>query len=583
MNSTLCALMQQTIRDHADQTALRSADGRITLTWGQYGAQVESVARGLAARGVKRGDTVGLMLTNRPEFHIVDAAVMHLGAVPYSIYNTSSAEQITYLLTNACNTILVTEARFLDVLSKAIPDTAVDTIICVDQAARQDRVVPLADVQVGGSPAFDFTAAWQNVRSDDILTLIYTSGTTGHPKGVEITHSNIVYVLTASTRLLGEHTGGRVVSYLPDAHIVNRYMAHYAAMAYHLTTTTLDDPKRLLEVLRQVRPTLFVGAPALWYRIIGSLETALAGQTGVKGRLARWAIGVGKKRAGSPGRRMRGRGSLADRLVLSKIRAQLGLDQLYSAVTGSAPLDHEAMIFLLGLGLPLSEAWGLSETTGVSTLNIPAALRLGTVGRPLEGTEVRVADDGELLIRGGGVMKGYRADPAKTVEALDDGGWLHTGDVGRIDADGYVTVVDRKKDLIINTSGKNMSPANIENAVMGACPLIASVIAIGDRRPWVGALLTIDAEAATALAVAHGQEGDRSLAAVVAAPAVRQAVQEGVDKANARLSRVEHIRSFDILAATWEPGGDELTPTLKLKRRPIIAKYAAQIDALYAS
>lgn len=593
-NTTMCALMQQTISEHGDLVALRDADSKSVLTWREYGQRVESVARGLAARGVGRGDTVALMLTNRPEFHIVDAAVMHLGAIPYSIYNTSSPEQISYLFANADNRLVVCEEQFLTSVRTAAEGSSVDTIVCVDADGHDvgqvlsPTVLSLADLETSGSADFDFHAAWTGVSPQDVLTLIYTSGTTGPPKGVELTHANLTYVLSQLPRVLGDSTGGRVLSYLPDAHVVNRFSAHYAPMVFHSTTVTLNEPMRLLEVLQQVRPTDFVGVPMLWYRIIGSIQAGLDQQSGLKGSLARWALRTGKARAlatflgqGRPPR-LRLPELVADRLVLARIRGQIGLDQTRTVVTGSAPLDQDAMVFLFALGLPISEAWGMSETTGVTTLNTASRPRLGTVGTPLPGTEVRVAEDGELLVRSAALMKGYRGDPARTSETIDSDGWIHTGDVGRIDADGYVTIVDRKKELIINASGKNMSPANIENVLRTACPLVSAAIAIGDRRPHVTALFTLDPEAARAFAAQRGL-ADTSLAALAASPAVKAAVQQGVDAANARLSRVEHIRSWTILPHAWEPGGDELTPTLKLRRRFITAKYADEIERLYTA
>ncbi|MDX6312100.1 MAG: long-chain acyl-CoA synthetase [Streptomyces sp.] len=590
-NTTLCTLMQQTISEHGDEVALRDADNEVVMTWREYGERVEGVARGLAARGVERGDTVALMLTNRPEFHIVDAAVMHLGAVPYSIYNTSSAEQISYLFANAGNSLVVCEEQFLTTLRTAAKNSSVETIVCIDAADRHghdELVLPLAELEASGTADFDFDAAWRSVSPDDVLTLIYTSGTTGPPKGVELTHANLTYVLTGTTRVLGDSSGGRVISYLPDAHVVNRFIAHYAPMAYHSTTVTLNQPKRLPEVLLHVRPTQFVAVPMVWYRLMGSINVALEQQRGPKGALARWALRTGKARAqaSSPGRRRPLRPRLleaaADRLVLARIRRQIGLDQARSTVTGAAPLDQDAMLFLLALGLPMTEAWGMSETTGVTTLNTPSRPRLGTVGTPLPGTEIRTADDGELLVRSAALMKGYRGDPARTSETIDTDGWIHTGDVGLIDVDGYVTIIDRKKELLINASGKNMSPANIENTLKTACPLISAAVAIGDRRPYISALITLDADAVHAFAVQHGLT-DTSLAALSASPVLKAAVQQGLDAANARLSRVEHIRSWTILPHTWEPGGDELTPTLKLKRRSITAKYADEIERLYTA
>ena len=271
--------------------------------------------------------------------------------------------------------------------------------------------------------------------------------------------------------------------------------------------------------------------------------------------------------------------AVAERLVLGKLRARLGLDQVKVAVTGAAPIASDALEFVLGIGLPVCEAWGMSELSALATVNRPDAIRIGTVGQAVPGAEIRVAADGELLVRGPAVMKGYRNDPGKTAEAIDADGWMHTGDIGSVDEDGYVRIVDRKKELIINSGGKNMSPANIENHVKVACPLVGSVVAIGDNRPFVVALTTLDPDAAAAFAEQHGL--DPSPEVLSRSPEVRAAVQQGIDAANARLSRVEQVKYVEILPVFWDPGGDELTPTMKLRRRPISAKYSAQIETLY--
>ncbi|MGZ6780887.1 MAG: AMP-dependent synthetase/ligase, partial [Mycobacterium sp.] len=305
------------------------------------------------------------------------------------------------------------------------------------------------------------------------------------------------------------------------------------------------------------------------------------------GRLARWAVDVGarKGRAQSEGNRASARtrveAVIADRLALGRMRRGIGLDEVRLAITGAAPIAAETLAFLLGLGLPVCEVWGMSELSAAATMNRPDDIRVGTVGKPMAQTEVRLADDGELLARGPGLMKGYHNDPQKTAQAVDDEGWMHTGDIGTIDRDGYVRIVDRKKELIINSAGKNMSPSNIENHLIAVCPLVGSVVAIGDAQPFVVALITLDPDTAAAYAKRLGI--DPSPAALAAHPDIRAAVQAGVDKANAKLARVEQIKYFRILPNFWDPGGDELTPTMKLKRKPIAEKYASEIDQLYTN
>ncbi|WP_026403415.1 AMP-dependent synthetase/ligase [Actinomadura rifamycini] len=581
---SLAELFQHTAKAHRDRTALRSSDGAAELTWGRYAERVRRIAGGLASLGVRRGDTVALMLTNRPEYHLVDTAALHLGATPFSVYNTSPPTQIAHLFANAGNRVVVTEQRWVDTVRAA--GGTVEHVVCVDGAA--ENTVPLSGLETGRPQGFDFEAAWRSVRPDDLATLIYTSGTTGPPKGVEVEHRAILACLRSG--LLLPHLGpaaqaGRLISYLPDAHVANRYFSHYLAMAGGSSITTVADPKTVAQVLPAVRPTIFMGVPALWYKLQAALTQAITARTGARGRLARWAVGTGRKAAEL---RMSGhplpfhlaiRLAAADGLVLDRLRARIGLDGAGAVITGSAPIAADVVRFFQSLGVELCEGWAMSESAAAGTINSPGEIRPGTVGRPMSGVEVRVADDGELLLRAPTLMRGYRGDPAGTARAIDVEGWLHTGDVGTVDADGYVTIVDRKKDLIINSSGKNMSPANIESAVLACCPLVASVLAVGDRRPYVVALITLDPVAAAALV--GGPSTGQDVSVLAERPEVQAAVEAGVARANATLSRVEQIKHFRILPVLWLPGGAELTPTGKLRRAAIVERYAEEIEALY--
>jgi long-subunit acyl-CoA synthetase (AMP-forming) len=564
--ASMCELFQASAAAHPDAVALRTPHNKVTITWREYAERVRQIAAGLAALGVRRGDTVGLMLTNRPEFHLVDVAVFHLGATPFSIYNTSSPEQIGYLFANAENTVVVCEEQFLPQLRQASHAGSVQHLVCVDGSP--EGTMSLAALEVSGDPAFDFEGAWRAVDQDDVLTLIYTSGTTGPPKGVELTHGNLLHSVAAGLDVF-ELEGGRLVSYLPDAHIANRWITHYAPIVAGATVTDVADIKQLLDALPDARPTAFLAVPALWYKIKAALESAVASEQGAKKVLATWALRVGARKvelqmAGEAmPRALAAQHALADRLVLAKLRRRFGLDQVSIAVTGAAPIAPEALAFILSLGIPVCEGWGMSEVSALGTLNRPDSIQVGSVGTPVRGIELKLADDNELLLRGPTVMRGYRNDPVQTREALDEEGWLHTGDIGSVSDDGVVRIVDRKKELIINAAGKNMSPSNIENTLKVNCPLIGSVIAIGDNRKYVVALITLDPE----LDVHEG---------------VHEAVESAIEVANAKLSRVEQVKKFTILPVTWEAGGDELTPTMKLKRRVIAEKYASEIDALYA-
>ncbi len=586
---TLCAAFQQTAAGHPDAVALRTPDDSVSITWGEYAARVRKVAAGLAGLGVSRGDTVAIMLTNRPEFHVVDAGALHAGATPFSVYNTLATDQIDYLFGNAGNKVVITEQQFLDKLRLANTDGRIEHFVCVDGSPGDtDGAMTLEDLEASGDPDFDYDASWQAVEPSDVLTLIYTSGTTGPPKGVELTHANLMAEMDALKDYFPLSHEDKLVSYLPDAHIANRWGAHYNNMRFGIQITTVADPKQLVATLPTVRPTFFGAVPAVWYKVKAGIEAALAAEPDEKKRkIAHWAIATGTKVAWLKSEQksvplpLKLQHGLAERLVLSKLRERMGLDQVRVAATGASAIAPDALAFMLALGVPVLEVWGMSETSAVVTMNPPDGIRIGTVGKVVPGgSEISLAEDGELLVRGPLVMRGYRNDPERTAEAIDSDGWMHTGDIATIDDDGYVKIVDRKKELIINAAGKNMSPQNIEGAVKVACPLVMSVVAVGDDRPFVTALLTLDPDACAAYADKAGL-ADGSPAVLAQDDQVKALIQAGIDQANEKLARVEQIKKFTLLPTPWEPGGDELTPTMKLKRKPIAEKYASEIDALY--
>ena len=584
--STLPQAFQQTAALQPDAVAIRTTGDEVTITWRQYADRMRKIATGLAALGVERGHTVGIMLRNRPEFHLVDTAVMHLGAIPFSIYNTSAPDQIRYLFNNAENRIVITEKDFLTAVKGA--GTDLSHVIVVD--AHVDGCMTLEHLEsLGAEGGFDFDAAWRAVRPDDVATLIYTSGTTGPPKGVELTHTNVIAEFSAIVELVDMQPNDRITSYLPHAHIADRVSGHYANMVLGVQLTDVADPSAIAQALPDARPTVWMGVPRVWNKIKTGIETKLATEaTGVKQRLALWAIDTGiaaarRSLAGEPlPTALAARRAIADRLVLAKLRATLGLDQLRWGVTGAAPIPVETVEFFWGLGIPVYEVWGMSENTGGATANGPGANRVGSVGPALPGVEISVAGDGELLVRGPVVMRGYRNQPEKTAEAIDADGWLHTGDIGTVDPQGFVTIIDRKKDLMINEAGKNLSPSNIEMAIQAASPLIGQVAAFGEAKPYVTALIVLDPDAAVAQAGALGM-ADSSAAAFAQRREAREMLTAAVREGNSKLSRVEQIKRFVIVGTPWEPGGDELTPTMKLKRRPIAEKYSAEIDKLYAA
>jgi long-subunit acyl-CoA synthetase (AMP-forming) len=522
-SATLCEAFQITAMQRPADVALRTPDDAVSITWAEYAERVERIAGGLASLGVGRGDTVGIMLVNRPEFHLVDTAAIHLGATPFSVYNTSTREQVEYLFSNAGNRVVVTQREFQPVV-----EGLTEHIVLIDD---------LEELEARTPSGFHFEEAWRAVEPDDILTLIYTSGTTGPPKGVQLTHANMMAEVRGTHAVLPSTPGGRATSFLPSAHVADRWASHYlSGHTLGHTVTCIADPRTIVQHLPSVRPTAWGSVPRIWEKI----EAALRKQ------------GVTDPAA------------LPDEMRAG-ILAKLGLDAVEFVVSGAAPIAPETLEYFLALGLPIQELWGMSETTCCATINPRDDIRIGTCGPPMPGVEVRLASDGELEVGGDIVMLGYRNDPDKSREAIGEDGWLRTGDIAEIDDDGYVKIVDRKKELIINAAGKNMSPANIEARVKAAHPLIGQVVAIGDRRPYNVALIVLDPE------VAADFEGD-----------VQATVAEAVERANGQLSRVEQIKRYAILDEEWLPGGDELTPTMKLKRRPIGQKYADRIEALYS-
>jgi long-subunit acyl-CoA synthetase (AMP-forming) len=566
---TLAEAFQATAGRHADQVALRADDQAITFA--EYAGRVRSIAAGLAALGVRRGDTVALLLVNRPEFHLCDTAALHLGATAFSIYATSSPDQLAYLFGDAGNNVVITEQAFLDRVL-AVQDGP-EHVVCIDGPG--SGVLTLEALEAGGDPAFDFEASWRAVEPDDVLTLIYTSGTTGPPKGVELTHENTLAQWRGLAEVLPIRLGGRAISYLPAAHIADRSGIHYAQMLFGTEVTCVADPREVAAVLPQVRPAMWGAVPRVAEKLKAGLEAALAAEPDpAKRAIAQDAIATGIEvvRLQAAGRpipdELAERHAVAEQHVLAPLRARLGLDEADWVMFGAAPLPLAVHEFLRALGIPTTEVYGMSETSMVATTWHPAEARLGTVGRAIPGVELRLAGDGEVLLRGATVMKGYRGRPEKTAETIDAQGWVHTGDVGELDDDGCLRIVDRKKELIINAAGKNMSPANIEAELKTASPLIGQAAVIGDGRAYNVALLVLDPDAAAGLDPR--------------APETLERVGAAVEAANAKLSRVEQIKRWELLADEWLPGGDELTPTMKLKRKPIAEKYAATIESLYA-
>jgi long-chain acyl-CoA synthetase len=582
---TIAEAFRITAAERADEIAIRTKQDAFTITWGELRERVDALAGGLAKLGVGRRDSVALMLSNRPEFHLSDLAAMMLGATPFSIYNTYTAEQIRYVVADAGAKVLICEEQYMPQIREArrsLPD--LEYVIVVDGEAPLGTLT-LSEVE-GSNPDFDVEAAVSQIKSDDVLTLIYTSGTTGPPKGVQLIHRNLLATAEGIIDLIDFPRDGRVISWLPAAHVAERNAHHYLPILFGLQITCCDDPREVLSYLPEVRPSWFFAVPRIWEKLKAGLETMVAGQPEERRAELTAALDAGVRKvrleqAGEPvPAELTEQVAKADAEIFSGLRTMLGLDQVEAINVGAAPTPVEVLEFFHAIGLPLAELWGMSETCGAGSVNPPQKIKIGTVGPPAAGIEIKLDTDGEVLVKSDVVMIGYRNLPEKTREAFTDDGWLRTGDIGSFDEDGYLTIVDRKKELIISAAGKNMSPANIEATIKSSSPLIGQACCIGDRRAYNTALIVLDADFAPAWATNQGIE-EGSLAELADDERVREAVQQALDGANEKLAKVEQIKKFTIVKGDWLPGGDELTPTMKLKRKPIAAKYAPEIDGMY--
>jgi long-chain acyl-CoA synthetase len=566
-------------------SSMRAEGGWIRWSAEQYADLVGHAAAGLLAAGVSAGDRVLLMMRNRPDFHWFDLAAQFVRATPVSIYNSSSPEEIQYLADHAeAEIAIVEDAAFLDRILKVRAELPkLKTIYVIEPPAEglPADVLP-ASVLIDHEPA-DLHALAAATTPDDIATLIYTSGTTGPPKGVMISQFNVVYTVECLRRCINfdSFVGKRAISYLPMAHIAERMMSHYQGFILGYSVHCCPDPNLLTAYLKEVHPQILFGVPRVWEKIYNGVNAALGADPDRKakfdeGLAAALAIKAAE-RDGVATQEQRDTWSFLDGIAFANVRALVGLDAVEVAVTGAAPIPRPVLEWFGAIGVPLSEIYGMSESSGPMTWS-PEANRPGSVGREVPGCEVRLADDGEVICRGGNVFQGYLKEPVKTAETLIDG-WLHSGDIGEFDADGYLKIVDRKKELIITSGGKNISPANLE-AALKTIPLIGQAAAIGDNRKFCSAILVLDPEAAAVWAAAHGKSA-LSLQELAADPEVLAEVRAGVEDINRQFAQVEQIKKFHLDGAEWLPDSDMLTPTSKLKRRGVNLRYAEQIEQFY--
>jgi long-chain acyl-CoA synthetase len=556
---------------HANPPFLEETDeGWRAVGWSEADARVAALAHGFQLLGTRKGDRVAILSRTRLEWTLCDLALASLGAVSVPIYETSSRDECAHVLTDSGALLLICENREqldkTDGLEHELP--ALERRISIESA---DGVLDLEAV-ARPAPTGAGAAGPSVVGESDVLTFIYTSGTTGPPKGCVLTHGNFAAELEAIGSVRGLFApGDRVLVFLPLAHNFARLIV-YCGIRFGLTTAFCAQPARLPTALQEIRPTIVPAVPRVLEKMHGTIERGLTAAGTPKRLLAGAALAVGRRRAAAA---ERGAGMplplaaatrVADALVFARIADRLG-GQLRIVISGGAPLGRDVIEFFAACGIVVLEGYGLSETTSGCTVNRPDRYRLGTVGLPLPGVEVAVADDGEVVVRGPTVFQGYHARPEETAAALSDDGWLLTGDVGTIDGDGFLTITDRKKELIVTAGGKKVSPQNLENALTTS-PYVAQALVVGDRRPYVVALLTLDDEEVAKLPGGRA-EGERLAADAVAG-------------ANDRLGRTEQIKRFTVLPRQFSIEEGEVTPTLKLRRRVCEQRFGDEIDALYA-
>ncbi|HEU4320093.1 MAG TPA: long-chain fatty acid--CoA ligase [Acidimicrobiia bacterium] len=578
---------------YPDQPAIHWKDGDWqSFTWSEYRNRVHQVAAGLQTLGVGEGEFVAIMSGNRPEHVIADFAAVHAGATPVTIYSTLAVNQIQYIADNCKATVAILEdldfmKRFEEIRSE-LPNlryvvlmSGAENYDTADWVLGWDELIARGIGHLEGDPdAVNRSSA--DISPDTLATLIYTSGTTGTPKGVMISHRNVVWTLESLRRAADLEVGPRMVSYLPLAHIAERLATHY--MGTYLAGQVWYCPNLagVLEYIQVAKPTLFVGVPRVYEKFHSRLQARFAEAEGVKGMILKRALDANTKRveAEVEGKKGPALAGVLDGIALSKVREGLGMEDVKIAISAAAPINPDLIKFFHVIGVPLHEIYGMSENTGPATATLPGANKFGSVGRALPGVEVDVADDGELMMRGGIVAEGYFKLDEDTRETFDSEGWLHSGDLARIDEDGYVWIVGRKKEIIITAAGKNIAPAKLET-LLGNHPLISKACMIGDQRKFLSMIIALDHEEAPEWAAARGLEY-HDLASFSRLPEVQEEIARAVDQANESVARVEQIKKWIVVPDEWTPDSGEVTPSLKLKRRIVLDKYADQIESMYA-
>ncbi len=576
---------------------VRKAAGWQPTSWGHYAAQVRQAARALVALGMQPGDAVCILGFNRPEWTTMDLAAMVVGGVAAGIYWSSAANEIAYIVEHSgCAVLLVENVQQWE-KAAAVPEALLGLRAAVMmQQASTDPAAPSHStvsppmtwesfLALGASMEHDAEVQRRldAIQESDIGTLIYTSGTTGHPKAVELSHANLSWTSAALSAAFAVTPQDRLISYLPLAHVAEQMGAICNHVLAGYQVYFANSLETLGEHLQEVHPTVFFGVPRVWEKMQAAIVTKLSAATGPKAVLARWALQAGRDwhakalQGQEPGAWLSLKKKLAGKLVHHKVQKALGFDQARILLSGAAPIAMENLLFFTSLDLLIGEVYGQSEDSGPTAISLPGFIRIGAAGKPLPGVQVRIADDGEILVKGPNVFVGYKGRPDATAEALQDG-WLHSGDLGRIDEDGFIYVNGRKKDLLITSGGKNISPGNIEADLMNL-PLVEHAVVVGDSRNYLAVLLTLKNDVLLNFAQQHGLTG--TLEQWRTSPQVHEELQRGVDDVNSRQARVAHIRKFSVIQDDFSIDNGCLTPTQKIRRNVVQRQYAAEIEALY--
>ncbi len=594
---TLINVFDRNATTYGDKPAIHWKEGEIWrhLTWSQYRKSVHEAAAGLLTLGVGPGDFVAIMSSNRPEHVIADLAAVHTGATGVTFYSTLAQPQIQYIAENCATKVAVLEdlnymkrweavkpelpaLKYVILMEGAENYETSDWVLSWDQVMERGRTALAADPDL-------VTRSSASTKPESLATLIYTSGTTGVPKGVMVTHANVVWTTECVRRAAKAPDNPRLVSYLPLAHIAERMSTHYMGIYLAGEVWYCPDVGLVLEYVTKARPTLFVAVPRVWEKFRARLQTRFAEDPKKEG-LIRRAVANGEavvraeQEGRNPGLMAKLQHVLFDRLVFSKVRHGLGMDDLLIAITAAAPISPELIVFFRALGIPLYELYGMTETTGPATSNLPGADRIGSIGKPLPGVEVRLGEDGEILMRGGVITAGYYKLPEDSAETFDRDGWLHSGDLGKWDDDGFLSIVGRKKEIIINAAGKNIAPAKLETSLKNH-PLVAQACMVGDGRQYMTMIVSLDPEEAPGWAAKNGV-AYTDLAAFSQLAEVKAEIQKSLDHANQDVSRVEQVKKIVIVPDAWTPESGEITPSLKLKRRIVLEKYSREIESMYS-